>query len=307
MLTEQQNFAVVRTELDRVFYQNFEYDASFPSIATANTADLFKPMNITNAAYIEQIFKGSSLFPVIGEIGTVPSFTPQAANKMTTFVRDFAQGVDLSKNWFDDNMHGMYERIVADLGLKARVTMDANAFALFRGAFTTTLTADGVAFISASHVLLSGSTYSNIVSGALSPTTLNDGIVKLRQQVDQAGVVLGNVPAILLVPSALFKKAIEYTDSELIPDSANNNVNVYKSAYGIKVYTSPYLDAVAGGSDTAWFLLAKNHCVTRIIRQGVQTFLRDWGFSNNRSYFYQVNFRETVYVPDYIGAVGSTG
>lgn len=307
MYTEAQNFAIVRTELDRVFYQNFEYDASDPSIATANTASLFKPMTIDRAAYIEEIYKGSPLFPVVGEIQTVPIETPIVGNKLTTFVKDFAQGVELSKDLFDDNMHGVWSRTVADLAMIARVTQDSNAFGQYRGAFTTALTADGAAWISATHTLLNGQTYSNLVTGALSPTTLNDAIIKLRQQVNQAGVILGNGPAYLVVPTPLFKHAIEITDSALIADSGNNNVNVYRSAFGITVFTSPYMDAVAGGSDTAWFLLARNHSVTRIVRQGLQTFLRDWGYSNNRTYLYQVNFRETVYAPDYIGAVGSTG
>lgn len=297
----------MRTELDRVFYQNFQYDSSYPGIATAGTAELFKPMNIDRAAYVEEIFKGAPLFPIVGEIQTVPVTTPIVGNKLTTYIQDFAQGIQLSKDLFDDNMHGVWSRNVSDLALKARVTQDQNAFGVFRNGFTTTLTADGAAWISASHTLLNGQTYSNIITGALSPTTLNTAIVALRQQVDQSGVILGNVPSMLVVPSALFKHATEITDSALIADSGNNNINVFRSAYGITIYTSPYLDAVAGGSDTAWFLLAKNHCVTRIIRQGVETFLRNWGYSDNRTYFYQANFREVVYVPDYIGAVGSLG
>jgi len=163
--------------------------------------------------------------------------------------------------------------------------------------------------------LISGITQSNLITTtdtgtattALDPTTLYAGIVKLRQQKNQAGVILGNVPSVLLVPSKLYKHAIEITDSALIADSANNNINVYRSAYGITIYTSPYMDAAAGGSDTAWFLLAKNHAVTRLIRQGIQTALRDWSVSNNRTYFYQANFREAVYCPDYVGAVGALG
>ena len=116
---------------------------------------------------------------------------------------------------------------------------------------------------------------------------------------------MGNVPSILLVPSPLFKHAVEITDSALIADSANNNLNVYRSAYGITVYSNPYLDAAAGGSDVAWWVLSRNHSVSRLIRQGIQTALRDWSMSNNRSYFYQANFREEAYVPDYVGVVGS--
>lgn len=307
MFTEQQNFAVVQTELDTVFYQNFEYDNTFPSIATANTGVLFKPLETDHAAYIEEIFKGSGLFPVVGETATVPLSTPAVRNKITTYIKDFAQGIEISKNLFDDNMHGVWAKAVADFAMVARVTQDQNAFAFFNGAFTTSLTADGVSFINASHPLIGGGTQSNTATGALTVDNLNLGIINLRQQKNQAGVIMGNVPSILLVPSPLYKKAIEITESALIADSGNNNLNVYRSAYGITVYTSPYLDNVAGGSDTAWFLLARNHSVTRLIRQGIQTALRDWSVSNNRTYLYQANFRETVYAPDYIGSYGSTG
>ncbi len=307
MYLESQNLAIVRTELDQVFYQEFEYTQNYPSYATAQTAALFKPMNIDRQAWIEEIYKGSPLFQTTGEIGVIGGFVPTVANKLTTPVLDFTQSVELSKNLFDDNMHNVWSKTVANLALKARITQDQNAFGIFRGAFTTTLTADGAAWISASHTLLNGQTYSNIVTGALSPSTLNDAIIKLRQQPDQAGVLMGNAPAYLVVPSAVYKHAVEITDSALIADDTNNNLNVYRSAYGITIYTNVYMDAAAGGSDTAWFLLARNHCVTRIIRQGIQTFLRDWGYSNNRTYLYQANFRETVYVPDYIGAVGSLG
>ncbi len=309
MFTEAQNFAVVQTELDEVFYQNFDYTDSFPSMATARTGELFRPVETTHAAYIEETFKGVGLFPIIGETQTVPLGTPHVANKLTTLVKDFAQGIEISKDLFDDNMHGVWSRTVADFALKARASQDANAFKIFRGAFTTTLTADGNALCS-THTLLNGGTTANNASGAgsaLSPTSLYTAIVNLRQQPDQAGITLGNVPAYLVVPSALFKHATEITDSALIADSANNNLNIYRSAYGITIYTSIWMDAVNGGSDTAWFLLSKNHSISRLIRQGIETKLRDWSMSNNRTYFYQANFREEVFVPDYVGVYGAAG
>jgi hypothetical protein len=275
-------------------------------MATATTAAIFKPMNTTHQAYIEEIFKGSGLFSNIGETTTVPLSTPQVANKMTTAINDYASSIEISKNLFDDNLHGVYGKMIEDFAMVARRTMDDNAFAFFRGAFGTSLTADGSA-VCATHTLLGGGTVVNNTTSALSTTSLNTAIIALRQQKNQAGVILGNSPAILLVPSALFKKAVEITESALLADTANNNINVYRSAYGITVYTSPYLDAAAGGSDTAWFLLAKNHSVTRLIRQGIQTALRSWEYSNNRTYLYQANFREAVYCPDYAGIYGSTG
>lgn len=206
-------------------------------------------------------------------------------------------------------MHGMYSKVVSDMARKARQTQNDNAFAFFRGAFTTSLTADGVA-ICGVHTTISGATVTNTHTGAgsaLSSTTINTGITDLAQQLDQAGVIMGNYPSLLLVPTVLSKRAWELTQSALISDTSTNAVNVYRSIYGFTVWTSPFLDALAGGSDTAWFMLSPNHSVTRIVRQGITTALTDWSISRNRTYFYQANFRETVYSPDYAGITGFTG
>ncbi len=307
MFTEAQNFAVVQTELDSVFYQRFDELEPYPSLATARTAELFKPIETDHAAYIEEVYKGSGFFPKIGETTSVPMSVPKVANKLTTLVTDFAQGINISKNLFDDNMHNVWAETVRDFADKARLTQDFNQFGLLRGAFTTTLTADGSPLISASHSLIGGGTASNLVTGALDSGTLFTAIKSLLEQKDQSGVIRGNTPALLVVPAALFKLAIELTDSALVADSGQNAINVYRSAMGITVLTSPYLGASAGGSDTAWFVLARNHGLRRLIRQGIQTALRSWEYSDNRSYLYQANFRESAYAVDWAGIVGSTG
>lgn len=310
MFTEAQNFSIVQTELDRVFFQAFDYTETFPGVARATTAEIFKPQETTHAAWIQSINKGSGLFPVVGETATVPLSTPHVTNKQTTLVSTFAQGIDISKQLFDDNMHGVWAADVADFAEQAKNTMDYTAFGLFRNGFTTALTADGVSIFNASHPLIGGGTQSNVLTGAgsaLSPTSLNLAIVNLQEQKNQAGVISGSTPAVLLVPPALWKHAREITDSALIADSSQNNVNVYRSALGITVWTSHWLGAAAGGSDTAWFLLARKHGFTRLIRQGLETALTDWRYSNNLTYRYQANFREAYFCADYAGSVGATG
>ena len=310
MFTEAQNFSIVQTELDKVFFQQFDYDETFPGVAHATTASIFKPQDTTHAAWIQSINKGSGLFPAIGETATVPLSTPSVRNKQTTLILTFAQGIDISKQLFDDNMHGVWAEDVRDFASKAKDTQDFNAFRLFRNGFTTELTADGVSIFNTAHPLIGGGTQSNTSSGAgsaLSPTSLNTAIVNLVEQKDQAGVIRGSSPAILLVPPALWKHAREITDSALIADSGNNNVNVYRSALGITVWTSHWLGAAAGGSDTAWFLLAARHGFARLIRQGLETALTDWRYSNNLTYRYQANFREEVFCADYAGSFGAAG
>jgi hypothetical protein len=306
MFTEAQNFSIVQTELDKVFFQQFDGDETFPGVAHATTAEIFKPQETTHAAWIQSINKGSGLFPAIGETVAVPLSTPHVTNKQTTKVLTFAQGIDISKQLFDDNMHGVWAEDVRDFAIKAKDTQDYNAFRLFRNGFTTELTADGSAIFS-THTLIGGGTQVNNATAALTPASLNDAVVNLIEQKDQSGVIRGSSPAVLLVPPALWKHAREITDSALIADSGNNNVNVYRSALGITVWTSHWLGAAAGGSDTAWFLLARRHGFTRLIRQGIETALTDWRYSNNLTYRYQANFREEVFCADYAGAYGSTG
>ncbi len=289
-----------------MFYQVFDYTSTFPGVARATTGELFKPIETTHAAWIQSVNKGSGLFPAIGETVSVPQSVPKVTNKQTTYISTFAQAINISKQLFDDNMHGVWAEDVRDFAEQARNTQDFNAFALFRNGFTTALTADGNAIFS-THTLIGGGTQANNGTAALTPTSLNTALVNLMEQKNQAGVVTGSTASILLVPPTLWKHAREITDSALIADSGNNNVNVYRSALGITVYTSHWLGAVAGGSDTAWFLLAKRHGFTRVIRQGIETALVPWQYSTNLTYNYQANFREAYFCADYAGSYGSTG
>ena len=313
MFNEAQNAAIVRTELDSVFFQEFNYSDSNPVMTTRTNALLFRQETTALAYDIVEVFRGVNLYPIISETQTVPTSTPKVANKITTQIKDFALSVELSKDLFDDNKFGVWSEVVKDMALKANVSADQNAFKIFRGAFTTTLTADGVA-LCGNHALLNGAFYSNnlyditAATTVLSSVSLNAAIIALAQQPDQTGVVLGQQPAVLLVPPALIKLALEISDSALAGDVSTNAINVFRSAYGYRVFSSPYMGSgVVGGSDTAWFLLGRNHGIKRLIRQGVETYLRPWGYSNNRTYLYQANFREEVVAVDYEGVIGAKG
>ena len=64
-------------------------------------------MKIDNGAYIQEVFGGNSYFAAISETQTVPLSTPKVANKQTTYPLDFAGSVELSKDWFDDNIKAL--------------------------------------------------------------------------------------------------------------------------------------------------------------------------------------------------------
>lgn len=317
MFTEAQNFSLVQTELDEVFRQN--YDATLPpSYATAMTGEIFRVTDTTHAAYIGTIHKGPGLFSKIGEVQAIPTYTAKVANKWTVTIADFSEGIEISKDLFDDDMHGEWASQVAELAIMARRTQDFNAFKIFRGAFTTTLSADGSALIG-SHTLIGGGTTNNEITAAdagaatsaLTTSSYNIAIKRLAEMKSQSGIPLQCVGDTLLVPPALYVTARQIAVSALVPENGNNAVNIFTVDYNVKVFQSVWLGTASPdglGSDTAWFVMdSKRHAVRRFVRQGIVTNLRDWGMSNNRTYFYQANFREEVYAPDYIGLVGAKG
>lgn len=319
MFTEAQNFSLVQTELDEVFRQNYEATLP-PSYATAMTADVFKVTDTTHAAYIGTIHKGPGLFSKIGEVQAVPSYNAKVANKWTVTISDFAEGIEVSKNLFDDDIHGEWQAQVAELAIMARRTQDYNAFKIFRGGFTTTLSADGVSLFNTAHPLIGGGTTSNQIvtadiagasTTALTTGAFNIAMKRLAEMKSQSGVPLQCVGDVLVVPPALYTTARQIAASALVPENGNNGVNVFTMDYSIRVYQSVFLGSASPdglGSDTAWFLLdSARHAIRRFVRQGIQTALRPWEMSNNRTYYYQANFREEVYAPDYVGAVGALG
>lgn len=305
-LTSQQNYALTRTELDGIFYQVYENVSQMPGHATCETAEIFKPMSIDRQAYITETYGGLGLLEQTGEMQTNSTDNVVFGNKIVRPVLDWTKNIDISKNYFDDDFHGTYTKIIQDMARVARATQSTVAFGLFRNAWTTTLTNDGLA-LAGSHNLLKGGTF-NVDLGAggafpLSPANLNTGITTLLQQPNEANVVLGCMPSILLVELSILKYALEITESALIADSGNNNINVFRSSYGFKVFSSPYMGQNVGTPAGAWFLLSDNHSVTRMVRQGIETFLRPWGMSNNRTYNYQMNYRESYFVENYVGIV----
>ena len=207
---------------------------------------------------------------------------------------------------FDDDTQDSVNAVIRDFGDTARVTRDDNAMKLWRNAFTTTLTADGAALISDTHTNLNGDTIDNKLTAALTVTSLEDGLIRLREQIAQDGTIRGHVAATLFVPTALYREAAEITESELISDSADNALN-WSARFGIQLLTSPHMGTAAGGSDTAWFLLGRNFSVFRWVRQAVETVLIDWKLQRNNNYIYKGEFREVVGAMSFEGIIGSDG
>lgn len=297
---------VVKTALDKVFFAQHDQPPG-PNTAVADTPEVFIQDNTDRAAVIMEVFKGSGLWEETAEQEAYRGDTPRVNDQITFTVAKFTKKVHISEEFLEDELHSVVRNMITDMGMMARVTRNNKAMGIFRGAASSTLTSDGVALLSASHQNINGDTVDNTISGALTETTLDEGIRLLYEQVNQAGEIVGHEAKTLLVPSALFKKAVEITDSQLRSGTGNNDLNVFSAKYNLTVMQSPYLGSNAGGSNTAWFLLSSNHSIMRFVRIPVQTKLIPGDNQENGDTVYRGRYREVFGAISYEGTVGFEG
>ena len=305
MFTEGDNLDITYTKLDSVLFEQFNARKMFPFRAVAQDSRIFKVIDTTHSQYIEEVNKDVSLFQNTAELAPVFTSVPAVRNEYITPINTYTNSIRPSKQLFDDAMHNVWQNDVKAMSNKFFVTQDINAFGQYRGSTTTTLCANGSTLVSSSYNLIGGGTDFNLIAGPFSDTSLESATVQMAQQKDQAGVVLGNYPVVILGPQARLDDMVRETKSTLTPSTANNAVNVWLSIYGYEVMATPYLGAIIpGGSDTNVYLLSDSHTVTRYLRQGLETALTNWTYSQNLTYFYQANFREGYGAPSQVGLMG---
>ena len=297
---------VVLTKLDKVWNQTFN-GQQHPGYATAETGQLFKQDSVSTSAVIMETFKGVGEWEETAEEATLPAGNPRINNEKTFTVAKYAKSVSIPKEFFDDNLHGSYSMMIQNFARRARTTRDKNAMAVYNGAFATYKTSDAAYIVSDSHTNLNGDTVDNKATAAFSPTAMKAGIKSLYEQKAQDGEIDGHLANCLIVPPALYNYATEVLQSELMADIGDNNMNPFSNNYSLWIFTSPYLGAAGGGSDTAWFLTSETHSMTRWVRKAAETHLVDYKISDNDVYKYKGSYREIVGCPSYEGFYGSLG
>ena len=286
--------------------QEFE-ETLQPGYVNALSSLIFHQDSTTKNAEQEEVFMGTGKWQEREEEQDVHSDISRIANKQTFTTKEFADSIKIPRRFYADAMHGSIDKMVKEFGEMGRISRDDNAIKFYRNAFTTSLTADGVAFGSNSHKNINGDTIDNLETAALDEGDFNTMIIKLAEMKNQRGIVRGYQPNVLFVPITLFKTAAEILDSQLKSGTTDNDNNIYLTKYGIALATSPYLGAAAGGSDSAFFLLSKNHSVRRWVREAVDTRLIPWEQTTNNNYVYKGFFREMVGGIDAGGAICNNG
>ncbi len=298
---------VAHTALDFVYFQSYQDEAQI-SRGRAQASDplVFKQKSASSDKVIYDQFGGGGLFAErTNEEAEIQQTSPRVTNNVSLTVKDFADAVDVPKNFMDDEKHGVIQKNVADMARRAKLSQDNYAIDRWALGFTTVTTNDGIAWFSASHTTIDGTTVDNLESGAITAATVETMIVTLGRQKQQGGV-LGHFDAnLIFVPLNSLKEASEIIDSELLAGTGNNNVNYLSKRYpGLELKFSPELDDT---STTAYFVASKEHSCNRWVREAVHTNYIPWTQSKNWVGTYQCGYREVVAPISYEGTVGSSG
>lgn len=304
--TTAQNENLFKTALDELFYSEYdEYPG--PQVTSVDDPMIYRQSSTTKSAEITQVMNNVGSWEERAEGEKLSEATPFSSNNKTWVVANYAKSLPITDVAIEDDQWGMVGEQVREMGTFARWTQNNVAFGNFRNAFTTFITSNGTALISDSQSNLNGDTIDNKLTAALDVSSFKTAVNKLFHQKNQNGKVVGTPAQCLLVPGALFPDACEIVESELKPDTADNNMNVYSSKYGVYVKQHPLLGADAGGSDTAWFLLGKRHQLIRWVRKPVSTNFIPHHYSPEYVAYYRGQYREMYGAITYEGIVGSLG
>lgn len=278
---------------------------------------IFKIENLEGAYEDEANYATIGDVPEVGELenysedGVIPTYTTRyTASK-------FGVLIPVSYELWEDQKSKVVGR-TEDYARAVTRTIDGDSASVFINAFDTSYTSYGDAkpLCSVSHPSGGGfSAQSNASATGVvfSETSLETGMLAMRNQKDDRDHMVSIIPDTLLVPPALEKKAIEVTRSELRSNTGNNDIN----AYNLREYTGGKLKLVvwdrlgtaAGGSDTAWFLLdSRTHGVTWKWRVKPQVNkLHEAVGAKNDVMYWKIRYRATYGWSRWQGVWGSKG
>jgi len=299
---------VAHTALDFVFYQKFNDYANSKEVGLASSDDdlVFKQATADGDKVIYDEFSGTGyLQERTNEEAEIAAYSPRVTNNVSLAIKEFAQAVDVPRNFMMDEKHGVVKANVEAMARSLRMTQDNYNLDRWALGFTTVVTNDAVAAFSNSHTAIDGTTIDNLENGLMTAANLEILIVSLGRQKDQSGKLGYHHAKILLVPQNLLKEGCEMIDSELLPGTGNNNINWISRKYpGLIVKYSPFLDDT---STTAYFLAGGDHSFKRYVREAVNTNYIPWNISKNRVGSYQIAFREVTNPISFAGLAASNG
>lgn len=307
------NGDAVHTAIDKAMYETYSREGQ-PAYLSCSDSFFFKQGNTVGNAFIWDEQSNVGAFEKVNDQEDWNNTDVLVGNQKTKLSQKYFKQVPISAEAFKADQIGLRAKIGEQVGDRARMTQDweacldtyADAFA---GSVNTT--PDGDALASNSHTTLTGANVDNLETGALAPDALWTDVTSLANQKAQDGDPGSHIFEGLVVPFTLYKTAKEVLNSQLAPNSAENNLNIFDTDYGqVQIKAPVYLGSAynsATNANTSYHLLSRNHMIQRKVFYGLNTDLVEPKYSSNDSWVLKVSYHETCFPGSWTGYLGSSG
>ena len=219
----------------------------------------------------------------------------------------YGLGFRVTKEMMEDDLYSVMSKMSKELSRSAALNKEVLAHSVLNNAFNTAYTGyDGTALISNTHTLLGGGTLDNLVTGDFSASALQSAIELFEAFTDDRGYKVMVKPKYLVHGPANIWEVGVVLKSELEANTAENNINIIRTQFGIEPMLSHYLTDA-----DSWFLMADKGSISDV--NGARMYVRvNDQFSNDDDpltgdALYMGRHRISAGFGDYRWIVGSQG
>lgn len=303
----------VQTEIDAVAWEKYQRTEQ-PSYLSANDTFFFKQSSEPLLAYTWDEDSNVGAFDETEEQEELTNTDTFIGNTKTKKMQKWTKQIPVSSEAFHADKVGKRAKIGEQMGDRAKITQDKKAILNTYGdAFAGTIntTPDGDALASDSHTTLKNVNVDNLETAALSADGLWTVVQSLANQKAQDGEAGSYVFEGILVPFILFRTAKEVMDSQLIPFSGENQINIFDTIFGsVRIAASIFLGSTYNtnsNANTSYHVLSSSHMINRKVHRDLYTSLIPPENTANDSYIYRGRFLEAHFPESFCGYVGSNG
>jgi len=302
-----------QTEIDGVAFETYQRKEQ-PSYVSAGDEFFFKQSSEPMLAYVWDEDSNVGGFNETDEQEEITNDDSFIGNTKTKRMQKWTKQIPVSDEAFHADKVGKRAKIGFQIGDRARLTQDKKALLntyadAFAGSVNTT--PDGQPLASNSHVTLKNVTVDNLETSALSADGLWTVVQSLVGQKAQDGELGSYAFEGILTPFVLYRTAKEVMDSQLVPYSGENQVNIFETVFGtVRIGASAFLNAAqntATNAATSYHVLSSQHMINRKVHRELYTSLIPPENTANDSYIYRARFLEAHFPESFCGYVGSNG
>lgn len=301
------------TAIDAVAYEEYSRERQ-PGYLRATDEFFFHPVEGAGIGYIWDEDENVGEFQETAEQEEILDTDSRIANQKTVRSVKWTKQLPISDEAFRADQVGKRNRIGQQCGDRARTTDDHKSIEktyadAFNGSIHTT--PDGQPLASNSHVAVSGVTIDNLETGSLTPDNLWTDVTSLANQKGQDGDAGSHVFEGLVLPFTLYKTGKEVMNSDLIANSAENNLNIFDTDYGtVRIGASIFLGSAYNSNsnaNTSYHCISRNHMIARKEFYGLTTTLIKPEYTDNDVYLYRAKFHNVSFPESWTGVVSSNG